>query len=99
MAENFWESSKIEIETQEARPPGGLSYFWPKKEPMPARAAAQQLRLHPQPANIAYSNEAFQELLQIRYSSKPFRTPAFTEVEQNLTFLNTGQSQTPVSSS
>jgi hypothetical protein len=46
VAENFWESPKIEIETQEARPPGGLSYFWPKKEPMPARAAARQLRLN-----------------------------------------------------
>jgi pullulanase len=49
----------------------------------------------PQPANIAYSGEAFRELLQIRYSSGLFRMPTFTEVQQNLTFLNTGQSQTP----
>jgi len=49
----------------------------------------------PLPANIAYSNEAFQELLEIRYSSDLFRMPTFTEIQQNLTFLNTGQSQTP----
>ena len=49
----------------------------------------------PLPANIAYSGAAFQELLKIRYSSELFRMPTFEEVQQNLTFLNTGQSQTP----
>jgi pullulanase len=49
----------------------------------------------PLPANIAYSGEAFRELLRIRYSSGLFRMPTFEEVQQNLTFLNTGQSQTP----
>src|SRR6202012_4624930 len=49
----------------------------------------------PLPANIAYSEAAFQELLKIRYSSEVFRMPTFEEVQQNLTFLNTGQSQTP----
>jgi pullulanase len=49
----------------------------------------------PLPANIAYSGAAFQELLKIRYSSELFRMPTFDEVQQNLTFLNTGQSQTP----
>ena len=49
----------------------------------------------PQPANIAYSYQAFEDLLQIRYSSGLFRMPTFTEIQQNLTFLNTGQSQTP----
>src|SRR5271170_795927 len=49
----------------------------------------------PLPANITYSNAAFQELLKIRYSSRLFRMPTFNEVQQNLTFLNTGQSQIP----
>ena len=49
----------------------------------------------PQPANIAYSYQAFEDLLQIRYSSDLFRMPTFTEIQQNLTSLNTGQSQTP----
>jgi pullulanase len=49
----------------------------------------------PLPANIAYSEAAFSELLNIRYSSELFRMPTFEEVQQNLTFLNTGQNQTP----
>ena len=49
----------------------------------------------PQPQNIAYSSAAFRELMQIRYSSRLFRMPTFTEVQQNLTFLNTGPNQTP----
>ena len=49
----------------------------------------------PQPADIGYSSAAFQELLKIRYSSELFRIPTFEQVQQNLTFLNTGQSQTP----
>ena len=49
----------------------------------------------PLPVNIAYSEAAFQELLQIRYSSELFRMPTFADVQQNLSFLNTGQSQVP----
>src|ERR1700722_18449775 len=49
----------------------------------------------PLPANIAYSQAAFSDLLKIRYSSELFRMPTFSEVQQNLTFLNTGPSQTP----
>jgi pullulanase len=49
----------------------------------------------PLPANISYSGEAFQELLKIRYSSGLFRMPTFAEVQQNLTFLNTGPNQVP----
>ncbi len=63
---------------------------WPIMQPLLANSAYT-----PQPANIAYSSEAFQELLEIRYSSDLFRMPTFQEVRQNLTFLNTGQSQTP----
>ena len=49
----------------------------------------------PIPANIAYSKAAFNELLQIRYSSDLFHMATFEEVQQNLTFLNTGTNQTP----
>ncbi|MGA7313502.1 MAG: pullulanase-type alpha-1,6-glucosidase [Silvibacterium sp.] len=63
---------------------------WPIMQPLLANSTYTPL-----PANIAYSGEAFQELLEIRYSSLLFRMPTFTEVQQNLTFLNTGQSQTP----
>jgi pullulanase len=49
----------------------------------------------PLPANIAYSEAAFNDLLSIRYSSELFRMPTFEEVQQNLTFLNTGPKQTP----
>ena len=63
---------------------------WPIMTPLLSNSAYT-----PQPANIAYSNQAFEDLLQIRYSSGLFRMPTFTEVQQNLTFLNTGQSQTP----
>jgi len=31
----------------------------------------------------------------MRYSSRLFRMPTFSEVQQNLTFLNTGPNQTP----
>jgi pullulanase len=49
----------------------------------------------PQPEDIAYSAAAFQEFMQIRYSSRLFRMPTFNEVQQNLTFLNTGPNQIP----
>jgi pullulanase len=49
----------------------------------------------PQPQNIAYSGNAFREFLQIRYSSRLFRMPTFAEVQQNLSFLNTGPNQVP----
>jgi pullulanase len=63
---------------------------WPIMQPLLANSAYT-----PQPANIVYGSEAFQELLEIRYSSDLFRMPTFQEVQQNLSFLNTGQSQTP----
>jgi pullulanase len=49
----------------------------------------------PQPVNIAYSRAAFLDLIEIRYSSRLFRMPTFNEVQQNLTFLNTGPAQIP----
>ena len=53
------------------------------------------LAYSPQPANIAYSDAVFQELLRIRYSSGLFRMATLPEIQQNLTFLNTGSSQVP----
>ena len=49
----------------------------------------------PQPANIAYTEAAIQDLLKIRYSSGLFRMATLGEIQQNLTFLNTGPSQVP----
>ena len=63
---------------------------WPIMTPLLSNPAYTPL-----PANIAYSAAAFQELLKIRYGSDLFRMPTFAEVQQNLTFLNTGQNQTP----
>jgi pullulanase len=63
---------------------------WPIMTPLLSNPAYTPL-----PANIAYSSAAFQELLNIRYSSELFRLPTFAEVQQNLTFLNTGPSQIP----
>ncbi len=63
---------------------------WSIMQPLLANASYS-----PQPANIAYSGQAFQDLLAIRYSSDLFRMHTFDEVQQNLSFLNTGQTQTP----
>jgi pullulanase len=49
----------------------------------------------PRPENIAYSSTAFREFMQIRFISRLFRMSTFAEVQQNLTFLNTGPNQTP----
>ena len=63
---------------------------WPIMTPLLDNAAYT-----PQPANIAYTEAAFRELLDIRYSSELFRMGTLAEVQQNLTFLNTGPNQTP----
>jgi pullulanase len=63
---------------------------WPIMTPLLSNSAYTPL-----PANIAYSHAAFNELLQIRYSSDLFRMATLEEIQQNLTFLNTGPSQTP----
>ena len=49
----------------------------------------------PLPANIASTTAAFQEFLRIRYSSGLFRMATESDIQHNLTFLNTGSSQTP----
>jgi pullulanase len=63
---------------------------WPIMTPLLANAAYT-----PEPVNIAYAEEAFRELLDIRYSSELFRMATLAEIQKNLTFLNTGPSQTP----
>jgi pullulanase len=63
---------------------------WPLMTPLLSNPAYT-----PQPQNIAATTAAFQELLRIRYSSGLFRMATLAEIQQNLTFLNTGVSQTP----
>ena len=63
---------------------------WPIMTPLLSNPAYT-----PQPQDIAYSSNAFREFMQIRYSSGLFRMPTFDEVQQNLTFLNTGPNQIP----
>ncbi len=63
---------------------------WPLMQPLLANAS-----LKPTPGELNYTTRAFQDLLNIRYSSGLFRMKTFAEVQQNLTFLNTGQNQTP----
>lgn len=63
---------------------------WPIMAPLLSNGAYTPL-----PANISYCEDAFQELLEIRYSSRLFRMETLAEIQKNLTFLNTGQSQIP----
>ncbi len=63
---------------------------WPVMQPLLANP-----ELKPTPQNIAATTAAFQEFLKIRYSTGLFRMATFDEVQANLTFLNTGQSQIP----
>jgi pullulanase len=63
---------------------------WPLMQPLLSNGAYT-----PQPQDISSSATAFQEFMQIRYSSGLFRMATFEEIQQNLSFLNTGTSQTP----
>jgi pullulanase len=63
---------------------------WPLMTPLLSNPAYT-----PQPQNIATTSAAFEEFLRIRYSSGLFRMATLAEIQQNLTFLNTGPSQTP----
>ena len=51
--------------------------------------------LTPEREDIVRSSQAFKTLLQIRYSSPLFRLGTAEDVEQRLTFLNTGPNQIP----
>jgi pullulanase len=63
---------------------------WPIMTPLLSNPAYT-----PQAQDIAHSGSGFQEFMQIRYSSGLFRMASFAEVQQNLTFLNTGPNQVP----
>ena len=63
---------------------------WPVMQPLLANPA-----LKPTPENIAATTQAFQQFLKIRYSTGLFRMVTSDEVQANLSFLNTGQNQTP----
>ena len=63
---------------------------WPIMQPLLANAA-----LTPTDQNILAATAAYQEFLQIRYSTGLFRMQSFAEVQANLSFLNTGPNQTP----
>jgi pullulanase len=63
---------------------------WPIMQPLLSKSGYA-----PAPTNISYTAAAFREFLQIRYSSQLFRMPSLQQVQQNLTFLNTGPNQTP----
>jgi pullulanase len=63
---------------------------WTFEQPLLANSA-----LTPQPAEIGFSTSAFQEFMAIRYSSALFRMSTLKEIQQNLSFLNTGTTQTP----
>ncbi len=63
---------------------------WPIEQPLLANGAYA-----PQAANVAFATDAFQEFMRIRYSSGLFRMATSSEIQNNLTFLNTGTTQTP----
>ncbi len=52
-------------------------------------------RLKPRPADIAWTRDAFRDLLRIRASSRLFRLRTADEVRERLRFPNSGPSQLP----
>jgi pullulanase len=63
---------------------------WSIMQPLLANPA-----LAPTAQNIDATTKAFQEFMDIRYSSGLFRMETLEEVQNNLTFLNTGPDQIP----
>ena len=63
---------------------------WPLMRPRLAAAGLQ-----PAPADIAWTRDAFRDLLRIRASSTLFRLRSAADVESRLRFLNTGPAQVP----
>jgi pullulanase-type alpha-1,6-glucosidase len=64
--------------------------FWPLLQPLLADASVK-----PTPGDIAFTRDAFRDLLKIRTSSSAFRLTTADEVQQRLTLLNTGPDQQP----
>ncbi|WP_196778749.1 alpha-1,6-glucosidase domain-containing protein [Cognatilysobacter tabacisoli] len=71
-------------------PAGDNAANWPVMAP---RLANPDLK--PMAADIAWTRDAFRDLLRIRASSTLFRLRTADEVRQRLTFLNTGSAQVP----
>jgi pullulanase len=49
--------------------------------------------IKPQPADIAFTRDAFRDLLAVRASSTLFRLPTSAEIQRRLRFFNTGSKQ------
>ena len=63
---------------------------WPFEQPLLANGA-----LKPLPADIQNTTKAFQMFLRIRESSPLFRMDNAADIQKQLTFLNSGPTQTP----
>ena len=79
---NFWGSG--------LPPLGGNAGIWPALKPLLADPG-----IAPGPAEIAFTRDAFRDLLKIRASSGLFRLRTADEVTRRLTLLNTGLDQDP----
>ncbi|MEO7106652.1 MAG: alpha-1,6-glucosidase domain-containing protein, partial [Rhodoferax sp.] len=64
---------------------------WPLMRPLLADPS-----LRPAPADIAWARDEFKDLLSIRASSTLFRLRTAADIQQRLTFPNTGPAQNPV---
>ncbi len=64
---------------------------WPLMQPLLADP-----NLRPSPADIAFARDAFQDLLAIRASTTLFRLRTAADIQQRLTFPNTGPAQNPL---
>jgi pullulanase-type alpha-1,6-glucosidase len=71
-------------------PPGENEANWPILKPLLANPA-----LKPGKADILKAVEHFRELLRIRKSSPLFRLQTAAQIQQQVTFLNTGPDQQP----
>ncbi len=72
-------------------PKGDNGDSWPLMQPLLADSS-----LRPTPADIALARDLFKDLLSIRASSTLFRLRTADDIQQRLTFPNTGPTQNPV---
>jgi pullulanase-type alpha-1,6-glucosidase len=80
--DNFWGTG--------LPPKGENAGFWPLLKPRLADPA-----LKPTPADIAFTRDAFRDLLKVRASSTLLRLRSADEVSRRLRFHNTGPTQQP----
>ncbi|MCY7315117.1 MAG: pullulanase-type alpha-1,6-glucosidase, partial [Rubrivivax sp.] len=64
--------------------------LWPRLLPLLADTA-----IRPTPADVAFTRDAFLDLLKLRQSSSLFRLRSAADVQQRLTLHNTGPDQVP----